>query len=94
MILSFLDYPDERVFATRRIVRCPGALRNTTLRVTSGRVPCDTLEEAIRLILAALDIGSVRVIVRCARPQYLIPGHPAGPPPSLPKSCPLSASGL
>ena len=42
----------------------------------------DALEEAIRLIRAALDIGSERAIVRGSGPHYPIPGYPAGPPPA------------
>ena len=40
----------------------------------------DALEEALRLIRAALDIGTERAIVRGPGPHYPIPGYPAGPP--------------
>ena len=42
----------------------------------------DALEEAIRLIRAALDVGPQRAIVRGPGPFYPIPGYPAGPPPA------------
>ena len=42
----------------------------------------DALEEAIRLIRAALDIGPERAIVRGPGPHYPVPGYPAGPPPA------------
>ena len=40
----------------------------------------EALEEAIRLIRAALDIGTERAIVRGPGPHYPISGYPAGPP--------------
>jgi alkanesulfonate monooxygenase SsuD/methylene tetrahydromethanopterin reductase-like flavin-dependent oxidoreductase (luciferase family) len=42
----------------------------------------DALEEAVRLIRAALDVGSERALVRGPGPYYPIPGYPAGPPPA------------
>jgi alkanesulfonate monooxygenase SsuD/methylene tetrahydromethanopterin reductase-like flavin-dependent oxidoreductase (luciferase family) len=42
----------------------------------------EALEEAIRLIRAALDAGVERAIVRGSGPLYPIPGYPAGPPPA------------
>ena len=42
----------------------------------------DALEEAVRLIRAALDVGPQRAIVRGPGPLYPIPGYPAGPPPA------------
>jgi alkanesulfonate monooxygenase SsuD/methylene tetrahydromethanopterin reductase-like flavin-dependent oxidoreductase (luciferase family) len=38
------------------------------------------LEEAIRIIRAALDVGSERGVVRGPGPHYPIPGYPPGPP--------------
>jgi alkanesulfonate monooxygenase SsuD/methylene tetrahydromethanopterin reductase-like flavin-dependent oxidoreductase (luciferase family) len=40
------------------------------------------LEEAIRLIRAALDVGADRALVRGEGPYYPVPGYPAGPPPA------------
>jgi alkanesulfonate monooxygenase SsuD/methylene tetrahydromethanopterin reductase-like flavin-dependent oxidoreductase (luciferase family) len=40
------------------------------------------LEEAIRLIRAALDVGPERGVVRGDGPHYPIPGYPPGPPTS------------
>jgi alkanesulfonate monooxygenase SsuD/methylene tetrahydromethanopterin reductase-like flavin-dependent oxidoreductase (luciferase family) len=40
----------------------------------------DALEEAIRIIRAALDVGAERAIVRGSGPHYPVPGYPAGPP--------------
>jgi alkanesulfonate monooxygenase SsuD/methylene tetrahydromethanopterin reductase-like flavin-dependent oxidoreductase (luciferase family) len=40
----------------------------------------DALEEAIRIIRAALDVGPERGVVRGAGPHYPIPGYPPGPP--------------
>ena len=40
------------------------------------------LEEAVRLIRAALDVGPERRVVRGAGPAYPISGYPAGPPPA------------
>jgi alkanesulfonate monooxygenase SsuD/methylene tetrahydromethanopterin reductase-like flavin-dependent oxidoreductase (luciferase family) len=40
------------------------------------------LEEAIRIIRAALGVGSERAIVRGAGRHYPVPGYPAGPPPA------------
>jgi alkanesulfonate monooxygenase SsuD/methylene tetrahydromethanopterin reductase-like flavin-dependent oxidoreductase (luciferase family) len=40
------------------------------------------LEEAIRIIRAALDVGTARGVVRGPGPHYPIPGFPAGPPPA------------
>lgn len=40
----------------------------------------DALEEAIRLIRAALDVGPGRGVVRGPGPLYPIPGYPPGPP--------------
>ena len=42
----------------------------------------DALEEAIRMIRAALDVGPERAIVRGAGPHYPVPGYPPGPPPA------------
>ena len=40
----------------------------------------DALEEAIRIIRAALDVGPERGVVRGPGPFYPIPGYPPGPP--------------
>jgi alkanesulfonate monooxygenase SsuD/methylene tetrahydromethanopterin reductase-like flavin-dependent oxidoreductase (luciferase family) len=40
------------------------------------------LEEAIRIIRAALDVGAQRAVVRGSGPHYPVPGYPAGPPPA------------
>jgi alkanesulfonate monooxygenase SsuD/methylene tetrahydromethanopterin reductase-like flavin-dependent oxidoreductase (luciferase family) len=40
------------------------------------------LEEAIDIIRAALDVDPERRVVRGAGPFYLVPGYPAGPPPT------------
>jgi alkanesulfonate monooxygenase SsuD/methylene tetrahydromethanopterin reductase-like flavin-dependent oxidoreductase (luciferase family) len=40
----------------------------------------DALEEAIRIIRAALDVGPERGVVRGDGPFYSIPGYPPGPP--------------
>jgi alkanesulfonate monooxygenase SsuD/methylene tetrahydromethanopterin reductase-like flavin-dependent oxidoreductase (luciferase family) len=40
------------------------------------------LEEAIRIIRAALDVGPERRVVRGPGPIHPIPGYPAGPPPA------------
>jgi alkanesulfonate monooxygenase SsuD/methylene tetrahydromethanopterin reductase-like flavin-dependent oxidoreductase (luciferase family) len=45
----------------------------------SGRDPVDALEEAIRIIRAALDGERV---VRGPGPHYPVPGYPSGPPPA------------
>jgi alkanesulfonate monooxygenase SsuD/methylene tetrahydromethanopterin reductase-like flavin-dependent oxidoreductase (luciferase family) len=42
----------------------------------------DALEEAIRIIRAALDVGPERGVVRGDGPFYPIPGYPPGPPTS------------
>jgi alkanesulfonate monooxygenase SsuD/methylene tetrahydromethanopterin reductase-like flavin-dependent oxidoreductase (luciferase family) len=42
----------------------------------------DALEEAVRLIRSALDVGSERAVIRGPGPFYPIPGYPAGPPPA------------
>ncbi len=42
----------------------------------------DALEEAVRLIRSAFDVGSERALVRGPGPFYPIPGYPAGPPPA------------
>jgi alkanesulfonate monooxygenase SsuD/methylene tetrahydromethanopterin reductase-like flavin-dependent oxidoreductase (luciferase family) len=42
----------------------------------------DALEEAIRLIRAALDVGADRALVRGDGPHYPVSGYPAGPPPA------------
>jgi alkanesulfonate monooxygenase SsuD/methylene tetrahydromethanopterin reductase-like flavin-dependent oxidoreductase (luciferase family) len=42
----------------------------------------DALEEAIRIIRAALDVGPERRVVRGPGPQYPVPGYPPGPPPA------------
>jgi hypothetical protein len=42
----------------------------------------DALEEAVRLVRSALDVGSERALVRGTGPFYPIPGYPAGPPPA------------
>ena len=42
----------------------------------------DALEEAVRLVRSALDVGSERALVRGPGPWYPIPGYPAGPPPA------------
>ena len=40
----------------------------------------DALEEAIRIVRAALDVGPARGVVRGPGPFYPIPGYPPGPP--------------
>jgi alkanesulfonate monooxygenase SsuD/methylene tetrahydromethanopterin reductase-like flavin-dependent oxidoreductase (luciferase family) len=40
------------------------------------------LEEAIRIIRAALDVGVERGVVRGTGPHYPVPGYPAGPQPA------------
>jgi len=42
----------------------------------------DALEEAVRIIRGALDVGQERAVVRGAGPHYPVPGYPAGPPPA------------
>jgi alkanesulfonate monooxygenase SsuD/methylene tetrahydromethanopterin reductase-like flavin-dependent oxidoreductase (luciferase family) len=42
----------------------------------------EALEEAIRLIRAALDVGAERGVVRSPGPHYPISGYPPGPPPA------------
>lgn len=42
----------------------------------------DALEEAIRIIRAALDVGPERRVVRGEGPHYPVPGYPPGPPPA------------
>lgn len=50
------------------------------LRAARERVPA--LEEAIRIIRAALDVGPEKRVVRGPGPHYSVPGYPAGPPPA------------
>jgi alkanesulfonate monooxygenase SsuD/methylene tetrahydromethanopterin reductase-like flavin-dependent oxidoreductase (luciferase family) len=51
-----------------------------TVRASGERGPA--LEEAIRIIRAALEVGPERRVVAGPGPFYPIPGYPAGPPPA------------
>jgi alkanesulfonate monooxygenase SsuD/methylene tetrahydromethanopterin reductase-like flavin-dependent oxidoreductase (luciferase family) len=51
-----------------------------TVRRRGERRPA--LEEAIRIIRSALDVGPERRVVRGEGPFYPIPGYPPGPPPA------------
>jgi alkanesulfonate monooxygenase SsuD/methylene tetrahydromethanopterin reductase-like flavin-dependent oxidoreductase (luciferase family) len=49
-------------------------------RAPGQRAPA--LEEAIRIIRAALDVGPEKRVVRGPGPSYPVPGYPPGPPPA------------
>jgi alkanesulfonate monooxygenase SsuD/methylene tetrahydromethanopterin reductase-like flavin-dependent oxidoreductase (luciferase family) len=49
-----------------------------TRRERGERLPA--LEEAIRMIRGALDVGAERGVVRGSGPHYSVPGYPPGPP--------------